>query len=202
MQKAAPKYDALASSYDSRWSSYVADSIAVTLARFSARPGDTVLDIGCGTGELLSRLSSRNQFGLVGLDVSKEMLAVARQRLPASVDLLAAPGERIPLEQHAADRIVSTSVFHYLPDPVAALHEWRRVLRPGGTLLLTDWCRDYLTIKLLDARERRAGDGYVRAYTVAELMALLQAAGFTDIAVERYRISWWWGLMTARARLA
>lgn len=193
------KYDALASTYDVRWSSYLSKSLAATLERFPPHQGDTIVDVGCGTGLLLERLTTSSARSLIGLDTSREMLSMSRRRLPSRVALLRAAAARIPCDSGSIDIVVSTSALHYVSDPLGALIEWRRTLRPGGSVVITDWCRDYLTIKLLDRRERGRA-GYVRAYSSEELQALLESAGFTEIAVDRYRISWFWGLMTARAR--
>lgn len=158
------------------------------------------MDVGCGTGQLLESLAKRNPtLRLFGADQSLEMLAVARERLQGAATLVEGSADRLPFPDASFDGVVSTSVFHYIPEPEAALAEWRRVLRPGGSVVVTDWCRDYLTISLFDVEQRLTSDTHVRAYTSAELVALFRSAGLGNVTVDRYRISAFWGLMTARS---
>ena len=122
------------------------------------------------------------------------MLAVARRRVPGAT-LLEGTAESLPVRVASADWLVTTSVFHYVRDPFAARREFRRVLKPGGTLVLTDWSADFLTMRL-QARWSRLTDSSVRhVYTAIELQALLVAAGFY-VRVHSYKINWRWGLMT------
>jgi len=74
------------------------------------------------------------------------------------------------------------------------------VLRPGGHLILTDWCDDYLACRICDRVLRLLNPSQARIYGRAECGALLSAAGLEITSLERYRISWLWGLMTATAR--
>jgi ubiquinone/menaquinone biosynthesis C-methylase UbiE len=194
------KYAKLASHYDSKWPFYVAATIHNTIARLSPAPGHRVLDVGCGTGQLLCTLSGGPlSLRLFGVDPSAEMLAIARSRVSANVSLARAPAELLPFPDGTFDRVVSTSVFHYIRRPRAALDEFRRVLAPGGQLLVTDWCDDYLACKLCDAVLRLFNRAHFRTYTCKECEALLREASFARVEIERYRIGWFWGLMTARA---
>ena len=88
--------------------------------------------------------------------------------------------------------------FHYIRQPVAALREVGRVLRRGGQLVITDWCDDFLACRLFDWYLRLFNRAHFRVYGERELLALLQRAGYPQGRVERYKISWLWGLMTAR----
>lgn len=74
-------------------------------------------------------------------------------------------------------RWYQASVFHYLPEPLQALAEWRRILRPGGRLVLIDWCRDFATIRALDFVLRRFDRAHGRAWGVAELREALGGTG-------------------------
>src|SRR4051794_16548161 len=77
------EYARLASDYDARWSFYIEATTRETLARLRLEPSDRVLDVGCGTGVLLSRLSrSHPAANLFGVDPVPEMLAVARRGAP------------------------------------------------------------------------------------------------------------------------
>jgi ubiquinone/menaquinone biosynthesis C-methylase UbiE len=195
------EYDALASVYDRRWGRYIEASTAATLRRIPLDAGHRLLDIGCGTGLLLGRLVGRAPFReLTGVDLSPGMVAQARTRLPASVRLLVGDAETLPFPRDSFDVIVSVSSFHYWPSPACGLEELRRVLRPGGHLILTDWCDDYLACRICDRVLRLVNPSHSRIYGGAECGALLSGARYQATSLERYRISWLWGLMTATAR--
>ena len=194
------EYGRLAGKYDRRWSRYVERSVRETLRRTPAASGERLLDVGCGTGTLLARLGAeRPGVGGWGVDLSTGMLRVAREKLPPRIPLVAADVQRLPLAASSFDVVVSSSSLHYWPHPTDALSEIARVLHPGGLLVLTDWCNDFVTIRALDLALRAFDSAHQRAYTSEECERLLREAGFLKIRVDRYRIDWLWGMMTAVA---
>lgn len=195
------EYARLAPVYDRRWARYVDATVAQTLRHLPNRQYARVLDVGCGTGTFLASLGARLPSAqLVGIDLSRHMLDVARAKVPAFVALSQARAERLPFDSERFDLLVSLSAFHYFSgDLQDVTGELYRVLRPGGVLLLTDWCRDFLSCRSFAffAHLRRGADFTVLGAERCRL--LLERAGFSEVGVERYRIDWFWGLMTARA---
>lgn len=109
---------------------------AAAVSRMGLRPGQRVLDVGCGSGRALPAL--RAEVGVegvvLGADLTPAMLmAAARQ---GRTGLLLADACRLPLPAGSLDGIFSAGLVDHVPDPVAALHEWARVTAPGGVLLL------------------------------------------------------------------
>lgn len=195
------EYSRDAAKYDARWADYLERTTRAVLGRLDARSGERILDVGCGTGFLLGRLHD-NEPGvqLAGVDPVPEMLALARQRLPApAVDLREAAAEGLPFADRSFDAVVSASVFHYLREPGAALAEMRRVLRPGGRLVLTDWSGDSLSIRLIGAYLRKQRRALFHLYRQGELRQRLKEAGFNPVETESYRAGWCWGMLSARA---
>jgi ubiquinone/menaquinone biosynthesis C-methylase UbiE len=194
------EYAANSSDYNRRWKRYIAASIGETLTRVRLEPGTRLLDVGCGTGELLVQLADiQPSAGYIGTDLSARMLNIARDRLGPSTDLFQAAIEALPLADGCIDVLTSTSVFHFVREPQKALSEMRRVLRPGGRLVLTDWCRDFLTMRLLDGYLKTFDAAHHHSYGSGEFARLLEEHDFGGIHVSRYRVSRFWGLFTATA---
>jgi ubiquinone/menaquinone biosynthesis C-methylase UbiE len=108
------------------------------------RPGLRVLDVGCGTGNLLLALGrERTGLDLVGLDPDRRALAMAARkagRAGVAVDWRRGFAEELPLADASVDRVFSSMMLHHLDPPAkeAMLAELRRVLRPDGVLVLAD----------------------------------------------------------------
>jgi ubiquinone/menaquinone biosynthesis C-methylase UbiE len=100
---------------------------------------DRVLEIGIGSGVNLPRYSPNVQ-QVIGLDPSPRLLRMARdaERRNFPVDLIEGSAEEIPLENASIDTVVTTWTLCTIPDASRALHEMRRVLKPGGRLLFVE----------------------------------------------------------------
>jgi ubiquinone/menaquinone biosynthesis C-methylase UbiE len=192
------EYARAAQHYDEKWAFYVEATTRETLRRLPMTSGARVLDVGCGTGELMRRLRAKHPHAvLAGLDPVAEMLAVARDKLSGNEDLRTGYADALPWGAGTFDVVVSCNMFHYISHPVEALREMGRVLRPGGSLVLTDWCDDYLACRVCNLYLRLTNRAFYKTYRQAECRELLHAAGYRDVTIERYKISWLWGLMTA-----
>lgn len=192
----------LAKHYDQRWSYYVQRTLneAVEALRIS---GDaTVLDVGCGTGEF-ERLA-RERFGdaeLIGVDVTPEMVAIAREKCRAmsGVAFFLAEAEGLPVASASVDAVVSCSMLHHVPEPEALLRECARVLRPQGELVIVDWCRDFPHCRAAHYWLRVAKPSYARMYRIAELRRLLEPMGFVVRETGRFFVPPYFGMMRVSA---
>ncbi|MET9603451.1 methyltransferase domain-containing protein [Streptomyces sp. NPDC006512] len=114
-------------------------AFVAAVAESGLRPGDRVLDAGCGTGRALTPLRAAvGPSGTVlGVDLTEEMLAAARRAgRGADGTLLRADVARLPLRDGALDAVFAAGLIAHLPDPAANLRELARVVRPGGRLAL------------------------------------------------------------------
>jgi demethylmenaquinone methyltransferase/2-methoxy-6-polyprenyl-1,4-benzoquinol methylase len=137
----APTYERYAAllsfGQDARWRRFLVDRVAPT-------PGDTVLDVACGTGSIAAELVRRADCAVVGLDQSDEMLAEARRSLAAAglagrIRLQQGRAEKLPFADASFDRLTGGYLLRYVEDPTATIAELARVVRPGGRMALLDF---------------------------------------------------------------
>ena len=192
------EYSGAAQDYDKKWSFYIEATTRETLRRLPMLANSHVLDVGCGTGELLSRLAlAYPEAVLAGIDPVPAMLEIAKRKLPQQAQLRLGYANALPWPDGSFDMVVTCNMFHYITHPLPALREMERVLRPGGALVITDWCDDYLACRLCNIYLRMTKRTYYKTYRERECWDLLREAGHADARIERYKINWVWGLMTA-----
>jgi len=166
---------------------------ALVRAALGARPGERILDVGCGPGfyvvELLEEVGPGGS--VVGVDASPQMLALARARCAGheNVDLREGTATSLPVEDADVDAALCVQVLEYVADASAALAEMHRALRPGGRVLV--WDIDWATVSWHSAdpdRMRRvlhAWDGHLTHTSLPRtLPARLRSVGFEDVALE------------------
>lgn len=108
------------------------------LRRAGLRPGMRVLDVAVGTG-LLAREAvalTRSRTEIIGIDVSEAMLAEARRKL--AIPLIQGAAEELPVADASIDFLTLGYALRHIPDLALVLREFRRVLRPGGILLILE----------------------------------------------------------------
>jgi len=150
------------------------------------RPGDSVLDLGCGAGEFSAELLQAGCMP-VGVDVAREALRRAQERLPGADLRLWADGEPLPLDDASVDAVWAGEVIEHVVDVAPWLSEVRRVLRPQGTLLVTTPHHGPRILLGLALSPRRFAahfeprSDHVRFFSPRTLRALLGDLGF-DVA--------------------
>lgn len=127
-------YERLAAGYDREGDTKPSNAYLERPATLSLLPdvgGSAVLDAGCGAGHLAAELRDRGAT-VVGLDVSRAMLAYARDRAPEADFVRADLGRDLPFDDDSFDGVASSLAFHYVADWEPLFQELRRVLAPDG----------------------------------------------------------------------
>jgi SAM-dependent methyltransferase len=177
-----------------------ADAYGVFMGRFSSplalrfadltdpRPGDRVLDVGCGPGALTSVLVDRvGSDHVAAVDPSEPFVASLHERLP-EVDVRVGPAEELPFDDGSFDLVVAQLVVHFMTDPVAGLREMARVTRPGGRVAANVWDhaggRSPLDVFWSVVRELDPGatdESHLAGAREGHLAELLEAAGVAEV---------------------
>ena len=146
-------FERVATDWDTMRLAYYDERVIEKMAEVSGVDENSeVADVGTGTGFVAAGLAPRVK-RVVGIDSAPAMLEVARENLRAlsvsNVDLVVGDAARLPLEDSSVDAAVANMVLHHAEDPAAMLREMARVVRPGGTVAVTDevehpyvWMRD------------------------------------------------------------
>ena len=166
-------YDDVAPAYDRRYANNQFDGTLAALRGFlgDARTLD-VLEVGCGTGHWLAELAG-SVGSVAGLDPSAGMLARARETASGAL-LVRGEAEHIPWRPESVDRVFAINAMHHFHDKPAFIGEARRILRPGGGVMLTGldphagtdqwWVYDFFPGTLDADRRRYASTGSIRGW--------------------------------------
>jgi ubiquinone/menaquinone biosynthesis C-methylase UbiE len=162
--------------------------LAVMLQLAAPTATASILDAGCGTGHTALYFAPHVP-QVIALDLSTAMLdqgrQLAAQRGITNIDFRQGDVEHLPFADESFDLVLSRYSAHHWPHPLAALTEFRRVLRPNGQLLLGDivsW-DDFTLDTHFQAIEILRDASHVRDHTIPQWVAMLQRAGFAaDVA--------------------
>lgn len=144
-------------------------------------PFEFAVDLGTGTGRMLSLLADRVERG-TGIDNNADMLNVARHRLTSdsksNISFRKSDLQSTPLDSQSADIITLHQVLHYLDEPQDALNEAARLLQPGGKLLIIDFARHSFDVFRVKYAHRRLG------FSTAAMTSHLKTCGLSLVRTE------------------
>lgn len=192
-------WDRSAGSYDRGWERQLAPCHARVLGRAALQPGETVLDVACGTG--LVTLPAAEGVGpegrITAVDLSEDMVEVMRERaavrgLSDRIDVRRANAEELDFEDGRFDAVLCSLGLMYVPNPGRALAEFHRVLKPDGRCVAAVWgARDRCgwagIFPVVDARVKTEVCPLFFALGTGDSLTIeFEEAGFRDVQAERF----------------
>ena len=185
------KFDKWSENYDQhKMSSWFKHTQKLAIKQLSLSKDSKVLDVGCGTGFATLYLGSILTDGQAcGIDLSEGMIKKAKEKIPGEletkVEFRQSGSDNIPYEDGKFDGIICTNSFHHYQNPLKSLSEMKRVLKPGGQLVILDTARNLsLYTWLWDRYLRIFEKGHIRYYTTKELKELLVQSKFSNIELK------------------
>ncbi|MGD9753745.1 MAG: class I SAM-dependent methyltransferase [Acidimicrobiia bacterium] len=179
------------------------------MAAAAVRPGERILDVGCGTGQVTREAARATAGGeALGVDLSAAMIELARSRAQqegtTNARFVQADAQIHPFDAASFDAILSRTGAMFFGDPVAALRNLNSALRPGGRLVLLTWASPTdnpwfvelsacLRLGLPPAAPPAGTPGPFALAAPAAIRELLHATGFTHIDLRSGRSPMWFG---------
>lgn len=164
------------------YSKFSREAYPIAIEALRKIPFGSILDLGCGTGMALKLiLDKRPDVKAYGLDLSENMLKVAENRLGPKAVLTKGDAENMPYKGGSFDTVLCIESFHHYPEPLKALSEIMRVLKPGGTFVLCDSTMKSPARQIVNFFFRFSRDGDVKIYSESELRSMLGQTGFKKI---------------------
>jgi ubiquinone/menaquinone biosynthesis C-methylase UbiE len=199
LQRRVQRYgwDRAAASYEAGWRAQLEPAHSLMLDMVAARPAERVLDVACGTGLVSFRLAAAvgTAGAVVGTDISGEMVESARREATvrgfANLRFERSDAEALPYADASFDAAVCGLGLMYVADPVQALREMRRLLRPGGRAAAAVWgarasCGWAEIFPITDARvASEVCPMFFHLGTRDMLARSFAAAGFAEVRLER-----------------
>lgn len=183
-----------------RWASFYDASVKImtlgqvrrlrtlTVEHTLLKPGESVLDVGCGPGGVTipAKLRVGKNGRVAGIDPAPEMIAVARRkanRAGLEIDFRVGVIESLPFPDGTFDAVTSSLMMHHLPEhvQVKGLAEINRVLKPGGRLLIADMMRPSPSFLKRFFTSLVLHHGHSMQFGIEDLSELLKEAGFKNI---------------------
>ena len=185
-------FDAQAAEYDARDTVYYSREGKISCRDLAERLKDVpyadLLDVGCGTGFLLDLLAKQRDARYCGLDLSENMVNVAKGKDIPGAAFTVGSADRLPWPDASFDVVTCSQSFHHYPYPDAAMAEALRVLRPGGLYLLSDtgigglggWIDNHILFRLA-----RSGDCHTT--NRKGIARMMERAGFEVVDSRQLR---------------
>lgn len=159
-----------------------------------------ILDAGTGTARIPILIAKqRSQWHITGIDLSANMLLIGNQHLQneglqEQIKLEQVDAKRLPYPPEYFDMVISNSIVHHLPDPLPFFQELKRVLKPEGAIFIRDLMRpvdegevDYYVEQYAtdcnDHQKKLFRDSLFAAFTLDEIIEMIEAAGLNDVRV-------------------
>jgi len=173
------------------------------------KEGDKILDLGCGNGRMLEFFNGKN-INYSGVDNSEGLIKIARDKHPG-IDFQVADALKLPFPDNCFDKIISIAVLHHIPSSGFRrqfIKEAKRVLKPGGLLIITVWDlwqrpdslkriikfslskilgKTKLDFKDIFVPWQKTVDRYIHCFTKSELKKLVKKSDFGIIKVGTFR---------------
>lgn len=175
-------YNKMALEYDSSpEGSYTRAHKAELIKKVVVKNGDTILDVACGNGFLLAELSKNAKVNAFGVDISENMITVAKKRYPNST-FLVQPCFPFSFENMSINVITVSCAFHHFEQPQGFADECMRILKSDGVIYMAEpyfhplirWIANMAVFPF-------SHNGDVRVYSSKELSIFFKTAGFTKI---------------------
>jgi ubiquinone/menaquinone biosynthesis C-methylase UbiE len=199
-EREGPEVGDAVTAYDrtSRWPIFTLERrVMMNALRYENHQG-TLVDIGCGPGNLAAKISRRYPaLKVTGLDISGEMIDIAQHNWPMAqynVEFVIGDAHHLPFTDGSFDVVVSSLSMHHWADAGAVFIEIKRILKPGGRFVIMDLRRDgwrafFYVFKIGQAviapkaiRDTNGAVGsFWSAYTPEELRVMLDGAGLVNV---------------------
>ena len=174
------KYDSIAEIYDSTFEGkFTAKFIGKTLGLCEVSTGGRVLDVGCGNGSLINAIRKNGDVEAYGVDISPRMIEECRRRYDG-ITFEVSSGEKLPFADDYFDAVMLCCALHHMHNPRNFFAEARRVLKTGGTLIISEPWQPFPIKQLMDyilSPLLKAGDN--KLFSHKKLSRLFTDSGFS-----------------------
>lgn len=182
--KTKKHFDEIAATYaESSDGKFCEPSYVLLTEEVEKFPTGKLLDVSCGTGTVLSMLT-KSPLEKYGIDFSEKMIEVAQQKVGDTAQLRVSSAEDVPFDDNTFDVLTCSFAFHHYIHPAKVLQEFRRVMKPGATLIMADPYLPQPLRSLINPLLRFSENGDYHMYGRQELCRLMKDSGFK---MEDYR---------------